>query len=78
MNPEDGGATMSADEAMDEEYIGAMQNLCDAVEHWMDVQVREIEWEPVEAAEMEVRTALDHWVGIRERNRHVREEDEAE
>jgi len=72
MNPDDDGTTMTRDEIMDEEYIGAMQNVCDAVEHWMMVQVSEIEMEPVEAAEMELRAALDRWVAVRDRNAEER------
>jgi hypothetical protein len=59
MNPEDDGTDeMTAVEMASEEYIGAMQNVCDAVEEWQRAQVEEIDLEPVEAAGQVIADAM--------------------
>lgn len=73
MNPEDDGTTISPVEVASEEYIGAMQNVCDAVERWMSLKMRETEEEFVEQAELEVRIVLDGYLEQREALRKASE-----
>jgi hypothetical protein len=48
-----------------EEYEGAMEGVCLAVETWLDAQVQEIEMEPVEVAETALREAFDRYIALR-------------
>lgn len=60
-------------EIASEELIGSMQNVCDAVEHWLDVQVEEIEMAPVELAEMQLRAVFDAYCARRDALREMSE-----
>jgi hypothetical protein len=59
MNPDDDGAQMSAVEMASEEYIGAMQDVCDALDVWWPYRFTNVP-QPVEAfvADRALRDAL--------------------
>ncbi len=76
MNPGDDGTTMTEEEMFDEEYIGAMEGVCEAVEHWSGMDASQVELSALKQGGVKVEEALDRWLAIRERNRARRERGE--
>lgn len=74
MNPDDTGAEMDPMDRRSEEYIGAMQAVCDAAAVWEGTAMHQ-DFDAFWMADRDLRAALAAWVTIRERNAALAEED---